>query len=93
MALSNSQYDAIMREYGRRQMDSQHELEERRSRLYRELPVVRKLEAEIAERSVACAKRLLEGDKQSLIRLREDIQDLKEQTAYYIYFEEISPFL
>ena len=84
MALSNSQYDAIMREYGRRQMDSQHELEERRSRLYRELPVVRKLEAEIAERSVACAKRLLEGDKQSLIRLREDIQDLKEQKMVLI---------
>ena len=45
MALSNSQYDAIMREYGRRQMDGQHRMQQRRSRLYKEIPVIRKLEA------------------------------------------------
>lgn len=81
MALSNSQYDAIMREYGRRQMDGQHRMQQRRSRLYKEIPVIRKLEAEIAERSVACAKRLLEGDKEALSQLKEDIRDLKEQKA------------
>lgn len=84
MALSNSQYDAIMREYGRKQMDSQHRLEERRSRLYREIPVIKALEAEIAGRSVACARRLLEGDKEALVHLKEDIQDLKEQKAVLI---------
>lgn len=84
MALSNSQYDAIMREYGRRQMESQHELEARRERIYREIPTVKMLEAEIAERSVACAKRLLEGDKSSLAQLKEDIRDLKEQKAILI---------
>ena len=61
MALSNSQYDAIMRE-----------------------PVVRQLEAEIAERSVACAKKLLEGDKSVLDRLKEDLKDLREQKSLII---------
>ena len=52
MALSNSQYDAIMREYGRQQIENHHKLEERRKEIYARLPVVKQLEAEIAERSV-----------------------------------------
>ena len=84
MALSNSQYDAIMREYGRQQIENHHKLEERRKEIYARLPVVRQLEAEIAERSVACAKKLLEGDKSVLDRLKEDLRDLREQKALII---------
>lgn len=50
MALSNSQYDAIMREYGRQQLENQHQLEARRNEIYRVIPAVRELEAEIASR-------------------------------------------
>ena len=84
MALSNSQYDALMREYGRQQIENHHKLEERRQEIYARLPVVRQLEAEIAERSVACAKKLLEGDKSVLDRLKEDLKDLREQKALII---------
>ena len=84
MALSNSQYDAIMREYGRQQIENHHKLEERRKEIYARLPVVKQLEAEIAERSVACAKKLLEGDKSVLDRLKEDLKDLREQKALII---------
>ena len=45
MALSNSQYDAIMREYGRQQIENHHKLEERRKEIYARLPVVRQLES------------------------------------------------
>ena len=84
MALSNSQYDAIMWEYGRQQIENHHKLEERRQEIYARLPVVRQLEAEIAERSVACAKKLLEGDKSVLDRLKEDLKDLREQKSLII---------
>ena len=84
MALSNSQYDAIMREYGRQQIENHHKLEERRKEIYARLPVVRQLEAEIAERSVACAKKLREGDKSALDRLKEDLNDLREQKSLII---------
>ena len=84
MALSNSQYDAIMREYGRQQIENHHKLEERRQEIYARLPVVRQLEAEIAERSVACAKKLLEGDKSVLDRLKADLKDLREQKSLII---------
>ena len=84
MALSNSQYDASMREYGRQQIENHHKLEERRQEIYARLPVVRQLEAEIAERSVACAKKLLEGDKSVLDRLKEGLKDLREQKSLII---------
>ena len=84
MALSNSQYDAIMREYGRRQMENQHALEARKAEIYREIPEVRRLEAEMAERSVACARRLLEGEKEALSGLRSDLSVLKERKARLI---------
>lgn len=84
MALSNSQYDAIMREYGRQQMENQHRLEARKNEIYREIPAIRELEAEIAGRSVAGAKRLLGGDTGVLSQLKEDLADLREQKALLI---------
>ena len=53
MALSNSQYDAIMREYGKQQMENQHSQEARKKEIYQKVPAVKELEAEIAERSAA----------------------------------------
>ena len=84
MALSNSQYDAIMRAYGRQQLENQHQLEARRNEIYRVSPAVRELEAEIAGRSVAGAKRLLAGDGGALEELREELADLREQKALLI---------
>ena len=48
MALSNSQYDAIMREYGRRQIENQHALEARKAEVYQRLPQVRRLARQLA---------------------------------------------
>ena len=45
MALSNSQYDAIMREYGKRQMENQHSQEARKKEVYEKVPAVKELEA------------------------------------------------
>ena len=84
MALSNSQYDAIMREYGKQQIENRHRQEERRAQVYKAVPAVRELEAEIAGRSVACARKLLEGDQSALDKLQADLQDLKEQKALLI---------
>ena len=84
MALSNSQYDAIMREYGKRQMENQHSQEARKKEVYEKVPAVKELEAEIAERSVACARKLLEGSQDAIYELREKLADLKEQKALLI---------
>ena len=81
MALSNSQYDAIMREYGKQQMENQHSQEARKKEIYQKVPAVKELEAEIAERSVACARKLFRGKSGSNLRTREKLADLKEQKA------------
>lgn len=70
MALSNSQYDAIMREYGKQQMENQHSQEARKKEIYQKVPAVKELEAEIAERSVACARKLLEGNQEAIYELQ-----------------------
>ncbi len=84
MALSNSQYDAIMREYGRQQIENRHRQEERRAEVCKKVPAVLELEAEIAARSVACAKGLLEGNQQKVDRLKEELADLREQKSVLI---------
>ena len=73
-----------MREYGRQQMENQHRLEARKNEIYQEIPAIRELEAEIAGRSVAGAKRLLGGDIGVLSQLKEELADLREQKALLI---------
>lgn len=81
MALSNSQYDAIMRAYGQQQLKNRHEQEERIAEVYQKIPVIKELDQSISTRAVACARRLLGGDKEALKELRDEIADLREQKS------------
>ena len=81
MALSNSQYDAIMRAYGQQQFKNRHEQENRIAEVYRRIPVIKELDDAISTRAVASARRLLEGDKDALKELRSEIADLREQKS------------
>ena len=62
MALSNSQYNAIMRIYNQRQFQNKHEQEQRITEVYERLPQIHQIDDAISTQAVACAKRLLEGD-------------------------------
>ena len=55
-----------------------------KKRSNQKVPAVKELEAEIAERSVACARKLLEGNQEAIYELREKLADLKEQKALLI---------
>lgn len=79
MALSNSQYDAIMRSYGQQQFKNRHEQEARIAEVYKKIPVIRELDHSISTMAVTSARRLLDGDKGALKELRSEIADLKEQ--------------
>ena len=43
MALSNSQYDSIMRIYNQAQLRQKHELDKRREEIYEKIPAVKEL--------------------------------------------------
>ena len=75
MALSNSQYNAIMRAYGQQQFKNRHEQEERIAEVYKRIPVIKELDDSISTRAVACARRLLDGDQEALKELRSEISD------------------
>lgn len=87
MALSNSQYDSIMRLYNRKQLEKKHELDQRTAEIYEKIPAIREMNEEIASSAVRSARQLLAGDTTAVARLRKTIEGLKEErqvllTAY-----------
>lgn len=71
MALSNSQYDQLMRTYELRQLDNEHRLREHYENAYALIPELKELDEHVSSLSVAQAKNLLEGDDSALGQLRE----------------------
>lgn len=76
MALNNSQYDAIMRDYYRRQTAHRRQMEERVREVREKLPRIREIDDEIASASVQCARQLLSGNNGALSALKEQIAAL-----------------
>lgn len=76
MALTNSQYDMIMRGYENRQTQNRHLLEERTQEIYTKVEGYRALSESIATLSVSQGKKLLEGDEHALEELRSSIHNL-----------------
>lgn len=79
MALNNSQYDAIMRDYYRRQTMHRRQMEERVREVREKLPRIREIDDEIASASVQCARQLLSGKDNSLSALKKHIAVLCAQ--------------
>lgn len=81
MALSNSQYNAIMRVYQQQQFQDKHEQDRRVEEVYERIPAIPALDEAIRTAAVASARRLLDGNQEALKELREEIADLREQKA------------
>lgn len=76
MALSNSQYDTIIRNYEDRQNKNRHALEERTAYVYQNVDGYRQLSESIASISVSQGKKLLEGDEDALADLKSTLAKL-----------------
>lgn len=81
MALSNSQYNAIMRIYTDRQLQNRHEQEARIREVYERIPQMEKLDDAIRSQAVESARRLLDGDPTARKTMRVRLADLREQKA------------
>ena len=79
MSLTNSQYDDIMRGYEARQLVNKHKQNERLEKLYAQEPRIKEIDDSISTYSVACAKKLIDGDNTALAKLRQDIASFKEE--------------
>lgn len=79
MALTNAQYNAIMREYDQQRLQHARELEKRIQEIYEKVPAIQALEQEITTLAAGQARKLLDGNKNSLQELKVRMADLKEQ--------------
>ncbi len=79
MALSNSQYDEIMRDYDRQQLEDRRILDERRKAVYARVPRLQEIDAAVASSAVRKARLLLDGDTSALSSLKEELTALREE--------------
>lgn len=79
MALSNSQYDSIMRIYNQKQLQNKHELDRRTSEVYEKIPAIREINDAVGASALLRARQLLSGDTSAVHKLRETIAQLKEE--------------
>lgn len=73
MALTNAQYDNIMREYEVRQIKNRHLQELHIQEVYDKAPQLKDLDDAISSASLACAKKLLSGDDTALLNLKKQL--------------------
>lgn len=79
MALTNTQYNSIMREYEERQRKNRRLLEARTDQVYRQVEGYRNLCNQAASLSVSQGKKLLEGDRDALVDLKGSLASLSLQ--------------
>ncbi len=77
--LNNSQYDALMRGYQKRQLENRHRQEERIREAYRALPELEEIDGRFGELALLQAKKLLGGEKEALAQLHARIGELKKR--------------
>ena len=79
MALSNSQYDFILRTYEKRQLQTRDEQDKRYETVCNKIPEYRKIQGEISDLSIRQARKLLEGDQSALQTLKIQMKNLSEK--------------
>ncbi|MCI8299728.1 MAG: ATP-binding protein [Lachnospiraceae bacterium] len=79
MALSNTQYNALLRRYEAKQLENQHIVMERIKSVYQELPRLLEIDNTISSLSVAQAKKLIDGDNNALPELRRQLHQLSRE--------------
>lgn len=81
MALTNSQYDAIMRDYEQKQRNARHRLDNNKNIVYKQLPAYEELDRQVASISIEHGRKLLSGDSNALPALKQRLKELTAKKA------------
>ncbi len=76
MALTNTQYDTIFRDYEKVQLQNRHLLEEHRDEVYELIPEYRDIDSSIAQLALEHGKRYVSGDADALSEMRKELTEL-----------------
>ncbi len=79
MALTNSQYDTIIKGFEAKQTKNRRLLEERTAYVYSHVKGYKELDKSVSSVSIAQGKKLLEGDDNALAELKCTIRELSEK--------------
>lgn len=79
MALTNSQYETIMRGYERRRDANRALLASRQEKIYRGIPGYEELADSVSSLSAATARMVLSGDDNALSRLHDSLADISRK--------------
>lgn len=79
MALNNSQYQTIIRDYEKKQLHTRNALDKRYQEVYDKIPEYKQIQETISGLSVQQARRLLEGDDNALNELKVQIGILSKK--------------
>lgn len=81
MALNNSQYNMIIRDYEKKQRKSRLNLEKNTQLVYDKIPAYEELDRQVSQTSIAQGRKLLSGDTNALADLKIKLRELSEQRA------------
>ena len=84
MALSNSQYQAIMRIYNQRQIQNKREQDDRIREVFTKIPQVEALTDEITAAMAQAGRRMIMGDPEGAEAMKQEASMLKEQRILYM---------
>lgn len=84
MALSNSQYQAIMRIYNQRQFQNKREQDERIQEIFTRIPQVEALTDEITAAMAQAGRKMVLGDPKGAEALKQEAAALKAQKIMYL---------
>ena len=76
MALTNSQYDAIMRIYEQKHLRTHDRLNRHYDEIYEKIPRIREIDDQISHLGVSNAKALIDGQTDATVRFRTQLQTL-----------------
>ena len=80
MALSNSQFDAVLREYERLQAEDRRELAARKEKVYAAVPELKKLENQAAVSALSRLKSAVkDGDSGAVSGFSEEVRDIERK--------------
>lgn len=79
MAINNSQYDAIFRNYAQKQVHNRDIVDKRRKTVYNLIPELENIHNSISLLSVRQARKLLNGDENALNELKIEIKKLTDR--------------
>ncbi len=79
MPLTNQQYDSILHKYEEKQNRAQRIRLQKKSEIYQKIPEYEEVEHSISSVSVAQAKKLLDGDNNALLDLKQTLHTLSEK--------------